>query len=77
MPKVIATFRRGPPNVASSATGYEASGPAVTERPRDASLASIVQYVERNLLLLAVRPLQICRCRKLNSVLFCSVQRIH
>jgi len=35
-------------------------------------LALIVQYVERNLQLLAILPLQIYRCVQLNSVLFSS-----
>jgi len=52
---------------------------AVAERPRDASFLSVdsfIQYVERNLLLFAVLPLQIYRCARTDkfcsSVLFCS-----
>jgi len=41
------------------------------------SVGSIVQYVERNLLLLAVLSLQIYRCVQLNSVMFLFVVVVH
>ena len=66
-------------NVVVVLSAVTTSSPAVAERPRDASclqLASIVQYVERNLLLL-VTLASALPLRKLNSVLFSSLLRIH
>ena len=60
------------------ATVTTTSSSAVAKRSRDAlclSLASIVQYVERNLLLLVTLALDLS-LRKLNSVLFSSVWRV-